>query len=396
MTSQEYILEQVEAVLSASVSRVVKDEARQKLLDYNEANGMSEEDLGIILKDIIYEYRKAKVDPGEPVGTVAAQSIGEPGTQMTLNTFHYAGVAEINVTLGLPRIIEIVDVRKDPSTPVMEVALDEEHRYSKEGALDAARRIEGTTVENVARSMAIDVINTEFSIELDSERMEDAGLSFDSVIKKLKKAKAVERIRHDADEGLIILSPGNVNLLKLRRFSQKIKGTSLKGIKGINRAMIKKEGDEYFVYTEGSNLAEVLTIDGVDAIRTKTNNIYEIFEVLGIEAARNAIMSEIQKVLDEQGLEVDRRHIMILADAMCLEGDIQQIGRHGITGEKASVLARASFEVTTGHLLEAAREGEKDRLNGVTENVIVGQPIPLGTGIVELIMKASTKDVKEV
>jgi DNA-directed RNA polymerase subunit A" len=153
--------------------------------------------------------------------------------------------------------------------------------------------------------------------------------------------------------------------------------------------MVKKEGDEYYVYTEGSNLSEVLKVPGVDFTRTKTNNIYEIFEVLGIEAARNAIIAEIQNVLDEQGLEVDRRHIMVLADAMCLEGEIQQIGRHGITGEKASVLARASFEVTTGHLLEAAREGEKDMLNGVTENVIVGQPIPLGTGIVDLIMKAS-------
>jgi DNA-directed RNA polymerase subunit A" len=396
MTSEEYILEQVDAVLSGKVSRVVKDEARDKLLSFNRRTEISEEDLDIILKDIIKEYQKAKVDPGEPVGTVAAQSIGEPGTQMTLNTFHYAGVAEISVTLGLPRIIEIVDVRKDPSTPVMAVALDEEHRFEREGALDAARRIEGTTVENVARGMDIDVINNDFKIELDSERMEDAGLSFEDVVKKLKKAKAVERIRYDTDEGIIILSPGNVNLLKLRRFSQKIKGTSLKGIKGIKRAMIKKEQDEYFVYTEGSNLAEVLTIDGVDPIRTTTNNIYEIFEVLGIEAARNAIMSEIHKVLDEQGLEVDRRHIMILADAMCLEGDIQQIGRHGITGEKASVLARASFEVTTGHLLEAAREGEKDRLNGVTENVIVGQPIPLGTGIVDLIMNSSSQDVKEV
>ncbi|MCC7569457.1 MAG: DNA-directed RNA polymerase subunit A'' [Candidatus Methanofastidiosa archaeon] len=396
MVSDLYLLEQMETVLKGAVSRVVMEEAHTKLLSFNEKRDFSEEELQRILHEIVAEYRKARVDPGEPVGTVAAQSLGEPGTQMTLNTFHYAGVAEINVTLGLPRIIEIVDVRKDPSTPVMAVALDDEHRFSKEKAILAAQRIEGTTVENVARSTALDVIGAEFSIELDSERMEDSGLTFEEVIKKLKKTKSVERIRYDEDEGLVILSPGTVNLLKLRRFSQKIKGLSLKGIKGIERAMIKKEGDEYFVYTEGSNLAEVMTVPGVDPYRTTTNNIYELFEVLGIEAARNAIMREIQKVLDEQGLEVDRRHIMVLADAMCLEGDIQQIGRHGITGEKASVLARASFEVTTGHLLEAAREGEKDRLNGVTENVIVGQPIPLGTGIVELVMNPSFEDAKEV
>ncbi|MDD4281419.1 MAG: DNA-directed RNA polymerase subunit A'', partial [Candidatus Methanofastidiosa archaeon] len=248
MVSDLYLLEQMETVLKGAVSRVVMEEAHTKLLSFNEQRDFSEEELQRILHEIVAEYRKARVDPGEPVGTVAAQSLGEPGTQMTLNTFHYAGVAEINVTLGLPRIIEIVDVRKDPSTPVMAVALDDAHRFSKEKAILAAQRIEGTTVENVARSTALDVIGAEFSIELDSERMEDSGLTFEEVIKKLKKTKSVERIRYDEDEGLVILFPGTVNLLKLRRFSQKIKGLSLKGIKGIERAMIKKEGDEYFVY----------------------------------------------------------------------------------------------------------------------------------------------------
>jgi DNA-directed RNA polymerase subunit A" len=389
MVSEDYLRERIDAVLTEKVSYVVKAEAEEKLFAYNDEHPFSEDELEAILEDICVEYRNAWVDPGEPVGTVAAQSLGEPGTQMTLNTFHYAGVAEINVTLGLPRIIEIVDVRKDPSTPVMVIALDEEHNATRETAIEVAQKVEGTTVENVARQTALDVINTEFHIDLDSERMEDAGIPLDTIIKKLKKVKQVEKIRFDPDENTVIVSPGNVTLVKLRRFSQKVKALPLKGIKGIERAMVKKEGDEYYVYTEGSNLSEVLKVPGVDFTRTKTNNIYEIFEVLGIEAARNAIIAEIQNVLDEQGLEVDRRHIMVLADAMCLEGEIQQIGRHGITGEKASVLARASFEVTTGHLLEAAREGEKDMLNGVTENVIVGQPIPLGTGIVDLIMKAS-------
>lgn len=392
MVSEEMIADHGESILSGRVSTIIMDEAIKTLVAHNEADEMSEDELDVILEDICSEYEKAKVDPGEPVGTVSAQSIGEPGTQMTLNTFHYAGVADIAVTLGLPRIIEIVDVRKDPSTPVMTVALSEECKSDKEKAIEVARRIEGTTIENVARATKLDVISTEFEIDLDSERMEDAGLTMDKVVAKLKKVKAVERIRYDYDEFMIILSPGDVNLLKLRRFSQKIRELPLKGIKGIERAMIKKENEEYFVYTEGSNLSELIEIDGVDFNRTKTNNIYEIYEVLGIEAARNAIIDEIQKVLDEQGLEVDRRHIMLLADAMCLEGDIQQIGRHGITGEKASVLARASFEVTTGHLLVAAREGEKDRLKGVTENVIVGQPIPLGTGIVDLVMKMPKKD----
>ncbi|HPR41988.1 MAG TPA: DNA-directed RNA polymerase subunit A'' [Candidatus Methanofastidiosa archaeon] len=395
MVSEDLIAAISEEVLTGRVSDYIRDETKETLIRFNEKKQeLSEKELRAILEEVCIEYKRAQVDPGEPVGTVAAQSVGEPGTQMTLNTFHYAGVAEINVTLGLPRIIEIVDVRKDPSTPVMLVALKEEFSSSKEKAISIAQKIEGTTVENVSRATALDVINMEFHIDLDSERMEDAGLDMEHVVKKLKRVKSVEKLRYDEAEYTIIVSPGQMNLLKLRKFSQKIKALPLKGIKGIERAMIKKEGEEYFVYTEGSDLAEVLKIEGVDHKRTRTNNIYEIFEVLGIEAARNTIINEIQKVLDEQGLEVDRRHIMLLADAMCLEGDIQQIGRHGITGEKASVLARASFEVTTGHLLEAAREGEKDRLNGVTENVIVGQPIPLGTGIVDLIMKMP--DIKEV
>jgi len=395
MVSMDVIEARAEEILRGRVSDFILDETVQTLVKFNDnKRDLTEDELKAILEEVCNEYVKAQVDPGEPVGTVAAQSVGEPGTQMTLNTFHYAGVAEINVTLGLPRIIEIVDVRKDPSTPVMLVALKKEYSSTKEKAIEIAQRIEGTTVENVSRGTALDVLNMEFHIDLDSERMEDAGLTIETVVKKLKKVKTVESIRHDDENNTIIISPGQLNLLKLRKFSQKIKALPLKGIKGIERAMIKKEGEEYFVYTEGSDLAEVLKIEGVDHRRTRTNNIYEIYEVLGIEAARNTIINEIQKVLDEQGLEVDRRHTMLLADAMCLEGDIQQIGRHGITGEKASVLARASFEVTTGHLLEAAREGEKDRLNGVTENVIVGQPIPLGTGIVDLIMKMS--DSKEV
>ncbi|MBN1786130.1 MAG: DNA-directed RNA polymerase subunit A'' [Candidatus Methanofastidiosa archaeon] len=388
MVSDDLIIAKADEMMIGRVSRSIKEETVAALVKFSKKKRtFSEKELEAILEGVCREYEKAQVDPGEPVGTVAAQSVGEPGTQMTLNTFHYAGVAEINVTLGLPRIIEIVDVRKDPSTPVMMVALEEEYSSSRENAILVAQRIEGTTIENVSIQTALDVINMEFHIDLDSERMEDAGLTMELVIKKLKKVKSVENIRYDEENFTIVVSPGQMNLLKLRKFSQKIKALPLKGIKGIERAMIKKEGEEYFIYTEGSDLAEVLKIEGVDYRRTKTNNIYEIYEVLGIEAARNTIINEIQKVLDEQGLEVDKRHTMLLADAMCLEGDIQQIGRHGITGEKASVLARASFEVTTGHLLEAAREGERDMLNGVTENVIVGQPIPLGTGIIDLVMK---------
>ena len=123
----------------------------------------------------------------------------------------------------------------------------------------------------------------------------------------------------------------------------------------------------------------------MDTTRTRTNNISEIAQVLGIEAARNAIIHEAQSTLNEQGILVDVRHIMLVADMMCMEGEVKQIGRHGIAGEKESVLSRAAFEVTVNHLLDAAVANETDELSGVTENVIVGQPIQLGTGDVRLV-----------
>jgi len=168
---------------------------------------------------------------------------------------------------------------------------------------------------------------------------------------------------------------------------EKLKKLILAGIKEIRRVIIRKEDEEYVLYTEGSNLKKVMKIKGVDFARTATNNIYEIYEVLGIEAARNAVINEAISTLEEQGLEVDVRHIMLVADAMTADGELKQIGRHGVAGEKHSILARAAFEMTVNNLLDAAVRGDRDRLSGVTENIIVGQPIKLGTGDVELVTR---------
>jgi DNA-directed RNA polymerase subunit A" len=153
----------------------------------------------------------------------------------------------------------------------------------------------------------------------------------------------------------------------------------------IKRAIIRREKDEHVIYTEGSNLQKVLEIDQVDKTRTTTNCVQEIYEVLGVEAARNAIVNEASRTLEEQGLTVDIRHIMLVADLMTNDGDVKAIGRHGISGRKSSVLARAAFEITSTHLLHAAITGEVDNLDGVAENIIVGQPVTLGTGAVNLV-----------
>jgi len=164
----------------------------------------------------------------------------------------------------------------------------------------------------------------------------------------------------------------------------------IKGVEGIRRALIRKEKDEYVIYTEGSNLEDVIQIAGVDGARTTTNSVFEIYRVYGVEAARAALIYEANRTLAEQGLGVDIRHLMLVADVMTNEGDIRAIGRHGISGKKTSVLARAAFEITAAHLLRAAITGEVDELKGVAENIIVGQPITLGTGAVNLVYKPLT------
>ncbi|EHR78687.1 DNA-directed RNA polymerase subunit A'' [Thermococcus litoralis DSM 5473] len=389
MVSSSTIKKLVESKASNLPERL-KEELLEKLLTYNEKYKLKKAEIEAIIDEVVGEYEKALIEPGEAVGTVTAQSIGEPSTQMTLNTFHYAGVAEINVTLGLPRIIEIVDARKNPSTPIMTVYLDEEHRYDSEKAREVARRIEGTTLESLARSMTLDILNMEFVVDVDPERLEKSGLTMEKIQAKLERSFKSAEIEVDGNT-LIIRMKKVKGVSTLRRLADKVKKHRLKGLSGVGKTIIRKEGDEYVIYTEGSNFKQVLKVPGVDPTRTRTNNIHEIAEVLGIEAARNAIIEEITRTMQEQGLEVDVRHIMLVADMMTLDGIVRPIGRHGVVGTKASVLARAAFEITVQHLLQAAERGEVDPLNGVVENVLIGQPVPVGTGIVRLAMKLPIK-----
>ncbi|MFQ6051523.1 MAG: DNA-directed RNA polymerase subunit A'' [Candidatus Hydrothermarchaeota archaeon] len=342
-----------------------------------------------IVDELKMNYQRLVIEPGEAVGIVAAQSIGEPSTQMTMRTFHYAGVAELNVTLGLPRLIEIVDARKKPSTPMMTVYLEEEYRHDRKKAKEIAEKIRKTTVEDMVLGIETDIINSRIIMEFDRNEMENKQVNYKEFIKRIKKTiKKVEVSIDETEEKVIVtIDASGKSIQEIRNIGVEVKNIQVKGISGIERVVIRKKEDEFVIYTEGSNLAEVLKMDCVDKVRTKTNDIAEIEKVLGIEAARNAIINEIMDTLEEQGLIVDIRHIMLVADMMTVDGEVKAIGRHGVSGEKASVLARASFEVTVDHLLNAAVHGEVDRLGGITENVIVGQPISIGTGIVEVLME---------
>jgi DNA-directed RNA polymerase subunit A" len=337
-----------------------------------------------IIERVLSGYDNAKIQAGEAAGVVSAQSIGEPGTQMTMRTFHYAGVAEINVTLGLPRLIEIVDARKSPSTPMMTIFLEKDYAYDRDKARELAWKIEATNI-TVLGSMSTDITEMKIIIELNSKALLQRNMTPEEVAGKIKEELGASvKIKGDT----LILTPEEPSYRQLLQLVKSVQSVILKGIKGIKRVVIRKEeSGEYVLYTEGSMLKEVLAIDGVDATRTRTNNVNEVFEVMGIEAARLALIHEAMETLKEQGLTVDVRHIMLVADIMTVDGDVKPIGRHGISGEKASVLARAAFEVTVNHLLDSGMRGDVDELRGVTENVIVGQPIRLGTGNVKLIAK---------
>ncbi|QGA54973.1 DNA-directed RNA polymerase subunit A'' [Sulfolobus sp. E5-1-F] len=349
---------------------------------------VTREEIEKIFDLAIKEYSEGLIAPGEAIGIVAAQSVGEPGTQMTLRTFHFAGIRELNVTLGLPRLIEIVDAKKVPSTPMMTIYLIDEYKHDKEKALEVARKIEYTKIENVVTSTSIDIASMSIILQLDDEMLKDKGVTVDDVKKAINRLKLGEFVIEESEGNALKVSFANIDsIAALFKLRDKILNTKIKGIKGIKRAIVQKKGDEYIIITDGSNLSSVLSVKGVDIAKVETNNIREIEEVFGIEAAREIIIREISKVLAEQGLDVDIRHILLVADVMTRTGVVRQIGRHGVTGEKSSVLARAAFEVTVKHLLDAAARGDVEEFKGVVENIIIGHPIKLGTGMVELTMR---------
>tara|TARA_Y100000768_G_scaffold107661_1_gene79059 strand:+ start:843 stop:2414 length:1572 start_codon:yes stop_codon:yes gene_type:complete len=346
----------------------------------------------------------SRADPHEAVGITTAQSIGEPGTQMTMRTFHYAGVATVNVTQGLPRIIEIVDARKTPNTPTMRIYLNEKNskgkplRTNEKLVREIAAGLEATTTSDIA-NIDVEVAQRYLSLKLSKSNMRLKNMNGAEVKDKLSRAlrlyiqsdnddkpselKIIPGVSKKEDlESLATDPPTYTDLLQLE---DKIKKLQLKGIRGVMRANVQAgENDEYYISTIGSNLAKVSEFAGVDRSRTYTNNINEIQSYLGIEAARQAIINEMLDTMEGAGLDVDVRHLITVSDVMTSSGEVRAIGRHGVSGTKHSILARSAFEVTVSHLLRAGIIGERDELRGVTENIVVGQPIALGTGSVDL------------
>jgi DNA-directed RNA polymerase subunit A' len=334
--------------------------------------------------DISGLHKNQKISPGEAAGIITAQSFGESSTQMVLNVFHSAGVAEVQVTQGLPRLIEILDARKLPSTPTMEIYLNSENN-NEQSARVLAEKIKEVKLKEIVSEVMVDFSSKNLEVIIDKNALKRVHIGLESVEAVLKEKGFSVRKK----ENSLVLSFAELDFKDLFKTKQKIKETTISGLKGIDQVLVVKRGKEYVVLTAGSNLKEVMNFKGVNPNRVFSNNIHEIADILGIEAARQAIVNEISSVLVSQGLDIDKRHLSLVADAMTSSGVVKGVTRVGIISDKNSILARASFETPVKHFVAATKTGKEDKLTSVIENIILNQPVPVGTGLPGLLVKVT-------
>ena len=336
---------------------------------------------------LMKKYEEMLYDVGEAVGIVAAHSISEPATQTTLRAYHAEGRVQLVTTKGLPRLIEIFDARRVPSTPFMEIYLDKEHN-NKEAAKKLAAEIKETNLFQITKEDSLDLVNMCVEITIDEEKLKEINMEIEKVASVLKKNLRNVDVRVEKNNKIIIEpKKEEINIRDLQNLRVRARNVHIKGIKGISQVIVEKKDDDWVIRTLGTKLKKVLLMEGVDATRTRSNHLYEVASLLGIEAARNLIIEETLTTLREQGVDTNERHVMLVADIMTATGTIKPIGRYGVAGEKASVLARANFEETIKHLTNAAAEAEVDDLKSIFANVIVGNLAPIGTGMFKLGVK---------
>ncbi|MBW6462445.1 MAG: DNA-directed RNA polymerase subunit A'' [DPANN group archaeon] len=356
---------------------------------------LSAKEKSALKKSLKDRYTNMYYDCGEAIGVIAAQSISEPATQTTLRSYHRAAGIGLNITQGLPRILEIFDARKEPVTPAMKIYLQKEFN-TKEKAIKIAASIKETNLKHIMTLDSLDLGNMTVEVELDKKLIEKLSIEPDKIVSAVKRK--IKNLNGSIEGNKIIfeINKDKVTVKDLQTLRFKLREVHVKGIKGITHCIVEKTSNEFVLYTLGSNLIKVSKIEGIDISRMKSNNIFEIVETLGIEAARTTIVSEITDTLRGQGVDTDVRHLLLVADTMTQSGDIQAIGRYGLSGSKSSVLARANFEETIKHLVDAAVHGLSDELNGIVENVMIGKTARVGTGLVEVVMKTQETPVKVV
>ena len=334
--------------------------------------------------DVSKLHLNGKMDPGEAIGIITAQSFGEPSTQMALNVFHFAGIQEMQITAGLPRLIEIFDARKKPSSPKMEIYFSRDFNNEKFAKV-FAEKIKEITIKEIASEINVHFSEEKIEIKLDKRGLRQTHVSVKKIVEKLneKGFKAKEE-----KESIILNMPG-YGFKKLYSLKEKIKETIISGVKGVRQVMVLKKNRDFIVITLGTNLKKIVDLKEVDKDKTISNDFHEVAKVFGVEVARQLIIDEIGKVLNTQGLDIDIRHIELVSDAMTNTGEIKGITRMGIIAQKSSVLARATFETPVKQFVNASIKGSKDNLTSVIENIILNQPVPVGTGLPGLLVKVT-------
>lgn len=332
--------------------------------------------------DVSKAHLNEKIESGEAIGIITAQSFGEPSTQMVLRTFHFAGVSEMQVTQGLPRLIEIFDARKKPSSPKMEIYLNKDYNNEKDAKV-IAEKIKEITMKEIVSEINLDFTDKKIDIKIDKNGLKRTHVSIKTVVERLNDLgfKAKEK------EESIVLNVGDITFKDIYNLKEKLKETVVSGIKGVRQVLIVKRDTNFVIITLGTNLKKLIEMKEVNVSRTVSNDLHEVAEVFGIEAARQLIIDEIKAVIKPQGLDINERHLKFVADAMTNTGDVKGVTRIGIIAQKASILARATFETPVKQFVNATIKGGKDKLSSVIENIILNQPVPIGTGLPGLLVK---------
>lgn len=337
-----------------------------------------------VISNLVTEYEESLIHANEAIGIITAQSVGEPSTQMTLNTFHFAGVASQGVE-GLPRLIEILDAKKNLSAPMMKLYLKKEE-MSEEKLKFVADKIVETKLADFATNVDIDMDDKTVTIDLNVSKFKKLKIDVESLIsyldKKIRKATSV------VDGKKIVIKESASSTLKDLMSKKELALNSIVyGIKGISDVTLLKENDEYYMMTSGISIKQVVNVAEIDVTRIYCNDMHEIYSMYGLEAARNVIIEEIMEVVKSQGLKIDERHVLLIADVMTYQGELKGMTRYGIVGNKQNVLTRASFETPLKHLAFGSILNEENDLNTITENVMTNQIVRVGTGIPRIAIK---------
>lgn len=360
----------------------------EKINKFSKERKLSDNKKKKLFDVVTNSYNQSLVCKGDAVGMIAAQSIGEPGTQLTLRTKHYAGSQEVAVGSGIQRASEIVDARSFAKYPQMKIYLNKEIIKTQKQAQKFCNQIIDVKIKDIGEFKE-DFVNRTVIYNIDEEKINELFIDLEEIMTliydKIDNLYISKRFSNNKTQ-INLHFDKNTPLYDIRKAIIKWNKIPLSGCKGIEKSLLIETDPDFIISTKGSNLKEILKYEEIDTYRTITNDLAEIYKVLGVEATRCAIVKEFKKVFDDNGISLNIRHIYVLADLITSNGKMQGVVRTGITGVKKSPFARAAFEETIKHMLNAAFNREKEELKGIVENIIVGQPINSGTGLVKLTL----------